>query len=109
MTHHMLANFMYDHPFHLLVASSLPVVGSIFLTQKDHAHLKLSQKIMHTRVLGQLSVLGILLSVMFFRDYMDRNGRFIERDLADQIKKFELSEDALIAHDLIQEAAYLKK
>jgi len=40
----------YDHPFHLLVASSLPVVGSIFLTQKDHAHLKLSQKIMHTRV-----------------------------------------------------------
>ena len=32
------------------MASSLPVVGSIFLTQKDHAHLKLSQKIMHTRV-----------------------------------------------------------
>ena len=76
--HHHAANWVFDHPFHILVGASLPVVGSIYYGQSDLKHLKLSQKVMHTRVMGQLSVLSILLGVMFFREHMKLHGRYLE-------------------------------
>ena len=34
-------------------------------------------KIMHTRVIGQFAIISMLLSLMSFKEYMDRNGKFI--------------------------------
>lgn len=88
--HHRAANYLYDHPFHLLASLAVPVVGGIFYSQSGHSHLKLSQKIMHTRVLGQTSVLAMLLSIMYFRDYMDRNGRFRVQEDADKLEDYKI-------------------
>lgn len=73
--HHHLANTAYQSPFATILAVGIPVVGTIFYQQsKAKPGQKLSQKILSTRVLGQTSVLIILVSTMFFRDYMMRNG-----------------------------------
>ena len=37
---------------------------------------------MHTRVMGQFSVIALLLGLMGFKEYMDRNGKFITEDEA---------------------------
>jgi len=34
-------------------------------------------KIMHTRVIGQFAVISMLLSLMSFKEYMDRSGKFV--------------------------------
>lgn len=52
----------------------VPTVGSILYSTRNETHLKLSQKLMHTRVYGQMSVVAMLLTVMSFREYMRRNG-----------------------------------
>jgi len=107
--HHRAMNWAYDHPFHLLAACAVPLVGSIYFGQSGHEHLKLSQKIMHTRVLGQASVVSMLLAVMFFRDYMERHGRFksLEEIEAEKTMVFHTDQDE--AQELIKEAeAFLK-
>lgn len=43
-------------------------------TQPGRAGLKLSQRIIHTRVQGQASVITILALTMGFREYMQKNG-----------------------------------
>ncbi len=40
----------------------------------DDAGLKLSQRIIHTRVQGQASVITILALTMGFREWMQKNG-----------------------------------
>lgn len=75
--HHKFANFWQDHPFKILAAASLPAVGYIFYGRSGQDHLQLQSKIMHTRVYGQFAVITMLLSLMGFKEYMDRNGRFI--------------------------------
>ena len=54
--------FIASQPFKVLPAMGLPVVGGIFYGQmaEGKKHLKLSQKVMHTRVYGQATVLGML-------------------------------------------------
>lgn len=76
--HHRVCNYMYDHPYQLIFAVGSPLVASILYSQMHEQHLKLSQRIMHTRVYGQAGVLAIALSVMGFRKYMDERGRFPE-------------------------------
>lgn len=102
--HHHAANWVFDHPFHILVGASLPVVGSIYYGQSDLKHLKLSQKVMHTRVMGQLSVLSILLGVMFFREHMKLHGRYLEEGEAEEQAVFrrEFAQD--MAQELIRQA-----
>uniref|UniRef100_A0A7S2W876 HIG1 domain-containing protein n=1 Tax=Rhizochromulina marina TaxID=1034831 RepID=A0A7S2W876_9STRA len=104
MAHHRAANWAYDHPFHVLAGCAVPLVGSIFYSQTGHDHLKLSQKIMHTRVLGQASVVTLLLSVMFFRDYMDRHGRFKSLEDLEAEKVAKAHTDEIEAQELIREA-----
>lgn len=56
------------------VGMGVPTVGAILYSTRNEAHLKLSQKLMHTRVYGQMSIVVMLLTVMSFREYMKRNG-----------------------------------
>lgn len=126
--HHRAANYAYDHPYYLLAATGLPIVGGFFYSQAgrkefsilyvinlQHSllfrptlhtddHLKLSQKIMHTRVWGQGSILVMLTAIMCFRDYMERNGRFQideERDTELEYRKRGVEWEA---RELIREA-----
>jgi len=71
------ANYFYFNPFKTIFFTSVPVIAGIFLT-RDAVNLKLSQRLMHTRVMGQASVLAILASTMMFHDWMARRGPFTE-------------------------------
>jgi hypothetical protein len=80
--HHRAANWSYENPFRILGICCVPIVGSMFYGQTGEmkTHLKFSQKVMHTRIFSQATVLTTLLGLMFFRDYMDTNGMFVEGD-----------------------------
>lgn len=71
-------NYVYDHPFQMVVTLSLPLVGAILKKNMELKNLTFSQKIMHTRVIGQAGVLSVLLVTMAFRGYMEKRGRFEE-------------------------------
>ena len=79
--HHVIANFWQEHPFRMLAAAAVPAVGYIYFGRNEG--LQLQMKVMHTRVMGQFTVLALLLSLMGFKEYMDKNGKFItEEDAA---------------------------
>jgi hypothetical protein len=47
-------------------------------------------KIMHTRVIGQFAVISMLLTLMGFKEYMDRTGRFItEAEAEDRVAQMQ--------------------
>mmetsp|Transcript_25802 Transcript_25802/g.30520 ORF Transcript_25802/g.30520 Transcript_25802/m.30520 type:complete len:230 (-) Transcript_25802:50-739(-) len=107
--HHRTANWAYENPFQLLGVSCLPIVASIFYGQTGEmkTHLKISQKIMHTRIFSQATVITTLLSLMFFRDYMDTNGIFVEA--GDHVERHHLVENdkaemKIIAQEIIKDA-----
>ncbi|TFJ81396.1 hypothetical protein NSK_007357 [Nannochloropsis salina CCMP1776] len=75
-----VANHLYDHPFQMLVALSTPIIGGFFYTEMQKPGLKLSQRIIHTRVQGQASVILILALTMGFREWMTKNGGRIPLD-----------------------------
>ena len=105
--HHRAANYVYDHPYYMLAGIGVPTVGGLFYSQAGHEHLKLSQKIMHTRVWGQGCVLGALMSLMFFRDYMERNGRYqVDEDRAAE-QEYRARGAEWEAQELIREAKAL--
>lgn len=78
--HHRAMNYVFDHPFSLVLALSVPIASTIFYTQMQHTHLTLSQKVMHSRVFSQGGIIMVALSTMAFRDYMSKRGRFDEPD-----------------------------
>ena len=51
-----------EHPVYLVGALGLPAIGSIFYMNSRLGHLSFSQKMMHTRVYGQFSVLALICS-----------------------------------------------
>ena len=75
--YHVAANFWQEHPFQILLGIGVPAVGMIFMRRQGAGNIMLSQKIMRTRVMGQFTVLVFLLSLMGFKEYMDRSGTFI--------------------------------
>lgn len=75
--HHKFANFWQENPFKILIAMSVPTVGIIFKTRSSQSHLQLQSMVMHTRVLGQSSVIFMLLTLVGFKGYMDINGKFV--------------------------------
>lgn len=106
--HHRAANWAYDNPFRILAGAFTPIVGSVFYGQTGDkkTHLKFSQKVMHTRIFAQASVISTLIALMVFRDYMDTNGKFKEEGEYD-IKKTKAEEEMnnkLFAAELIAEA-----
>lgn len=71
-------NYMHDNPFTMLAILATPVAGKIFIDQSRMKHLTISQRVMHSRVLAQMSVITLLLITMGFKTYMDRRGNFVE-------------------------------
>jgi hypothetical protein len=78
--HHKVANFWQDHPFKVLAAMAVPAVGYIYYGRAGKEHLPMQMKIIHTRVMGQFAVISLLLTLMGFKEYMDRNGKFITEE-----------------------------
>lgn len=53
---------------------------------------------MHTRIFGQFSVILMLLSLMGFKEYMDRSGKFItEQEADDRVESMRLAREELLA------------
>lgn len=52
----------------------VPAVGGILYSMRNEANLKLSQKLMHTRVYGQMTVISMVVCTMTFQEMMRRNG-----------------------------------
>jgi len=107
--HHRAANWGYENPFRILGVACVPIVSSVFYGQtgNNKTHLKISQKIMHTRIFSQATVITTLLSLMFFRDYMDTNGIFVEA--GDHVERHHLVENdkaemKIIAQEIIKDA-----
>lgn len=75
--HHELANYVTAHPLKTLGAVAIPSVAWILYGRSGQQHLPASIKVLHTRVLGQFTTLTLFLSIMGFRDYMQRHGTFI--------------------------------
>jgi len=95
--HHRFANFFQENPFKILAGIGIPTVMYIFKGKAGQEHLATQMKIMHTRVMGQASVLIMLLSLMGFKEYMDRSGKYItERDVQDRIAQMQQSRSELM-------------
>lgn len=103
--HHKIANFWQENPFKILAAVSLPTVLYIFRGRNDQKHLQMQSKLMHTRVYGQFTVLGMLLAFMSFKNYMDSSGKFITQEEAD----FRVSEMKRMRADLLERIDFDKK
>lgn len=52
----------------------VPAVAGILYSMRNEGNLKLSQKLMHTRVYGQMTVVSMLVGTMMFQELMRRNG-----------------------------------
>ena len=74
---HYFANFFQENPFKILTAAGVPTILYIFRGKSGQKHLQLQSMIMHTRVYGQFAVIGMLLSLMGFKSYMDSAGKYI--------------------------------
>merc|ERR1712150_38278 len=75
--HHQFANYWQESPFKILGFFGVPTVAYIFYGKSGQQHLQFQSMVMHTRVFGQFAVISMLLGLMGFKDYMDRNGKFI--------------------------------
>ena len=78
--HHRFLNYIHDHPFVMVAGLGLPFASMILYKQMQLKHLKISQRIMQTRVFAQGGVISIALSTMAIKEYMDKRGRFPEPD-----------------------------
>ena len=76
--HHKVLNFVYAKPFYLITGLSVPAAAYIFNQQVKLTGYKFSQRVMHSRIFAQGSVIGILIVTMFIRDYMEKRGKFPE-------------------------------
>jgi hypothetical protein len=81
--HHRAANFAAENPIKILAGLAVPSVAWIFYGRTGKEHLDFSVKLLHTRVFGQFATLSMLIGVMGFKEYMDRNGKYISQDEAD--------------------------
>lgn len=79
-----LANWGYDHPVKFLGVLGVPAVGVILKEQMAKPNLKVSQRLMMTRVFGQSSVIGMLLITAGLIRFMDKNGGRFEIEGEDE-------------------------
>jgi len=81
--HHKFANYWQENPFKILACLGVPAVAYIFYGKSGQEHIPFQLKVMQTRVMGQGTVIAMLLGLMGFKEYMDRNGKFITEEEAD--------------------------
>lgn len=94
---HKVANYFQENPFKLLAAVGVPTVYFIFKGREGQKHLQMQSMLMHTRVFGQFAVITMLLSLMGFKEYMDRSGRFVtETDVQSRIMQMQQSRQELM-------------
>eukprot|EP00562_Extubocellulus_spinifer_P008150 CAMPEP_0178503322 /NCGR_PEP_ID=MMETSP0696-20121128/17980_1 /TAXON_ID=265572 /ORGANISM="Extubocellulus spinifer, Strain CCMP396" /LENGTH=284 /DNA_ID=CAMNT_0020132447 /DNA_START=46 /DNA_END=900 /DNA_ORIENTATION=+ len=92
-----VANYWQANPFKILAAIGIPGVFYIFKGKAGQEHLQLQSKIMHTRVYGQFAVIGMLLSLMGFKQYMDTEGTFItEREAQEKVEAMAIKREQLL-------------
>lgn len=92
--HHVTSNFVQEHPFKLLTFFGVPSVAYILWSKNHQQHLQVQQQLMHTRVMGQFTVIGLLLTFMGFKTYMDMYGKFItEADMNLRIEDMQLARE----------------
>jgi len=90
--HHIASNFVQENPFKLLAFIGVPSVAYIFWSKSQQAHLKVQSQIMQTRVVGQFTVIGLLLSFMGFKTFMDVYGKFItEADMDLRVEDMQIA------------------
>lgn len=76
---------------------SVPTVLYIFKGRAGQEHLQWQMKVMHTRVFGQFAVISMLLTLMGFKEYMDRNGKYItEADVQARVAQMQESRAELL-------------
>jgi hypothetical protein len=102
---HKIANFWQENPVKMLAMMAVPAVGYIYYGRTGKEHLAFQMKVMHTRVMGQFAVITMLLSLMGFKEYMDRNGKYITEDDAEQ----RVLEMAQVREGLLQRLAIEKE
>lgn len=75
--HHKFMNFWQENPFKILACLGIPAVGYIYYGKSSQEHIPNQLKIMQTRVLGQGTVIAMLLTLMGVKQWMDNNGKYI--------------------------------
>jgi len=94
---HNIANFWQENPFKILAGVAVPTVLYIFKGRGDQKHLQTQMKVMHTRVFGQFAVISMLLTLMGFKEYMDKHGKYItEEDVQARIARMQQSRKELL-------------
>jgi len=68
---HSTKKMLDDNPVKFLAMIGIPLVGTIFYVKGRDPSLTLSQRVMHTRVMGQFSVLALLSSVALYHFLTD--------------------------------------
>lgn len=96
----------FDHTTNLFYLFSVPTVGYIFYGRSGQEHLQLQMKVMHTRVMGQFAVISMLLTLMGFKEYMDRSGKYVtEADVNARVAQMQESRMELLARLKREKAA----
>jgi len=96
--HHKIMNYMQENPIKVLAFVGIPSVAYIFYGKSGQDHLQFQQKVMHTRVLGQATIVGLILSFMGIKEYMDRSGKFItEADAERRVEEMQNLRVSLMA------------
>lgn len=95
--HHKVANFFQENPFKMLAAIGVPTVFYIFKGREGQKHLQTQMKVMHTRVFGQFAVISMLLTLMGFKEYMDKSGKFVtEGEVQSRVAQMQQSRAELL-------------
>jgi len=93
---HKVANFWQENPFKILAGIGVPAVLYIFKGRASQKHLATQMKVIQTRVIGQFTVIIMLLTLMGFKEYMDSQGKYItEGDVQARIAQMQQSRNEL--------------
>ena len=72
-------NTVYQHPFKTIIGIASPIYGALFYresTAEATRNMLLSQRLIHTRVYGQMVAVLSTIGVMSFVQYMEENGEY---------------------------------
>jgi len=75
------ANYLNENPITIVAATGIPLAAAVLYKNMQVTDLAVQQRILNSRIMAQGGVITILLSVMGFKAFMDRNGgRFMPEE-----------------------------